>query len=78
MSLESGGSSFTVKVSHRAIKTTTFDSYTPKASPEDLKTAFMQVMKQFVDSAEFAEATYELENNIQISVHHSINLRMPS
>lgn len=32
MSLESGGSTFTVEVKHNAIETISFDSHTPKAS----------------------------------------------
>lgn len=47
-------------------------------SLEAKKKAFMELMQDFANSAEFEVLTYELSNNFKINITHDINLSMPT
>ena len=77
MSLDSKGCYFSIEVSHPSIVKQTFAEGTDKNGKESAKKAFLKAMEEFANSPEFEAVTYQLNNEIDIKVYHSINLAMP-
>ncbi|MDD2879701.1 MAG: hypothetical protein PHQ58_04645 [Rhodoferax sp.] len=86
MSLESAGQSITLEFAkplndpssgQQLTNNLTVRVYTQQSGAEACKQLFLKAMEEFADTTNFKAATHQLDNELVIKIHHSINLVMP-